>query len=130
MGSVEEAIKREERKFEEAYAWLEKHMPKGFFEELDQERMILVAYSLVSFNLQDCFSQIHLRNSAIVLCLDSPDADLRILRGYRMSGIRNYRAFVSNAPPPGNTTRLRVATIYFHESPDQKPPLETIFPKE
>lgn len=128
--SLQDAIRREERKFEEAYAWLEKHMPPSFFEELDQERMILVAYNLVSFNLQDRFSQIHLRNSAIVLCLDGPDADLRILRHYRMAGIRNYRAFVSNAPPPGNTTRLRVATIYFHESPDQKPPLDEIFSPE
>lgn len=126
--SLQEAIHREERKFEDAYAWLEAHMPPSFFEELDLEKMILVAYSLVAFNLQDHFSQIHLKNSAIVLCLDTPDADLRILKQYRIAGIRNYRAFISNAPPPGNKMRLRVATIYFHESPDQKPPLTDIFP--
>ncbi len=126
--SLQEAIQNEERKFEEAYAWLETHMPPSFFTELDQEKMILVAYSLVAFNLQDCFSQIHLKTSAIILCLDVPDADLRILQQYRMSGIRDYRAFVSDAPPPNNETRLRVATIVFDEASEHKTSLEEIFP--
>lgn len=126
--SLQEAIQKEERKFEEAYAWLEQHMPPSFFEELDQEKIILLAYSLVAFNLQECFSQIHLKTAAIVLCLDSADADLRILKHYRMVGIRDYRAFVSNAPPPGNTTNLRVAIIYFHEFREQKPSINEILP--
>jgi len=126
--SLQEAIQKEERKFEEAYAWLEAHMPPSLFVELGQEKMILVAYSLVAFNLQDCFSQIHLKTSSIVLCLDVPDADLRILSHYRMAGIRNYRAFVSNASPPDNDARLRVATISFDGDGEQKPLLTEIFP--
>ncbi len=35
-----------------------------------------------------------------------------------MYGIKNYRAYVSNAPPPfsGVKSNLRIATIYFTEA--------------
>ncbi len=128
--SLQKAIRNEERKFEEAYGWLQTHMPPSFIEEIDQEKMILVAHSLVSLPLQDYFSQIHLKTSAIILCLDSHDADLRILSHYRMLGIRDYRAFVSDTSPIGNAHRLRVATIYFHELPKQKMSIEELFSPE
>lgn len=111
------AIRRESEKFEKYYVWLERHMPHRFFEQLDPQNLILVTHNLMSLNLQDFFSEINLKQSAIVLCLDSPEADLKILENYSLYGIREYRTFVSNESPPfpGITRNLRIATLYFTE---------------
>ncbi len=83
--------------------------------------MRMIAHTLVGFNLQNYFSRIHFKNKAYVLCLDTPEADVRILKHYRMFGIKNYRTFLSNAPPPfpGITARLRIAAIFFTEFQEQ-----------
>ena len=123
------AIQNESRKFQEYYVWLEKSMPPSFFEEVSQENMMLIAHSLMGFQLQDFFSTIHLKGAAIVLCLDSADADLRILQNYAMYGIKNYQAYISNTLPPfhGVKSNLRIATIYFTEAIDTA---ETPYPAE
>ncbi len=123
------AIQNESRKFQEYYVWLEKAMPPLFFEEVSQENMMLIAHSLMGFPLQEYFSTIHLKRAAIVLCLDSPDADLRILKDYALYGIKNYQAYISRTPPPfpGVKTNLRVVTIYFTEAIET---IEAPFPKE
>lgn len=112
------AIQNETRKFQEYYVWLEKAMPQNFFEEISQDNMMLIAHSLMGFPLQDYYSTIHLRRAAIVLCLDSADADLIILKHYSMYGIKSYETFISDSPPPfpGITAKLRVAMIYFTEA--------------
>lgn len=112
------AIQNESRKFQNYYLWLEKSMPNTFFEEISKENIMLITHSLMGFELQDYFSTIHLKNAAIVLCLDSADADLRILKNYAFYGIKNYQAFIStSAPPfPGVKANLRIATIYFTEA--------------
>src|SRR5271169_4344463 len=104
------AIQSETQKFQEFYVWMEKAMPSTFFEEVDQENLMLIAHSLMGFDLQEFFSTIHLKSAAIALCLDSDDADLRILKNYSLFGIRNYQTFVSKAPPPfkGVTANLRI----------------------
>ena len=124
------AIQNESRRFQEYYVWLEKAMPSGFFEEVSQDNIMLITHSLMGFHLQEYFPAIHIKRAAIVLCLDSADADLRILEDYSMYGIKNYQAYVSNAPPPcpGINTNLRIATIYFTEAIEtvEKPyPLES-----
>lgn len=93
-------------------------MPHRFFERLDPQNLILVTHNLMSLNLQDYFSEINLKQSAIVLCLDSPEADLQILRNYSLFGIREYRTFVSNEPPPfpGVRQNLRIGNLYFTEA--------------
>ncbi len=123
------AIQNETRKFQEYYVWLEKAMPSNFFEEISQDNMMLIAHSLMGFALQDYYSTINLRRAAIVLCLDSPDADLLILKNYSMYGIKSYETFISTTPPPfsGITAKLRIAMIYFTEAVEtvEKPfPLE------
>jgi glutamate dehydrogenase len=120
-------IQNESKKFEIFYRWLEAHMPPSFFEEVDHENILLVTHSLMGFDLQDYFSHIHLKHSALALCLDSPDADLRILKHYQMYGIKNYRSFVSNAPLPFPKAQapLRVAVIgltEFSESAEEEEP--------
>lgn len=110
-------VQKESRLFEDYIHWLEKHMPPSFFEEIEPLQVMMVAHNLMGFPLQDYFSQFRLQNCAIVSCLDTPDADLRILKHYNLYGIKNYLTFVSDEPPPfqGCNTKLRVGIIYFTE---------------
>ncbi len=74
------AMQNELKKFEECYIWLEESMPSVFFDEVAKEKISLVAHGLIGFDQQEYFCTINIKGSAIVMCLDSPDADLRILR--------------------------------------------------
>jgi glutamate dehydrogenase len=113
--TLQEAIQKESKKFEEYYLWVENHMPPSFFKDADPDAIFIVVHSLMAFDLQDFFSQIHFKHFGITLCLDSSDADLQILKHYRDRGIKNYRTFVSNEPPPfpGVKSCLRVAVISY-----------------
>ncbi|PJD94378.1 MAG: glutamate dehydrogenase [Parachlamydia sp.] len=119
------AIQNESQKFQGYYQWLEKAMPPAFFEEITPENIMLITHSLMGFHVQEFFSTIHLKHAAIVMCLDSADADLRILKDYALYGIKNYQTYVSKLPPPfiGVTSPLRIASIYFTEAiePDVSP---------
>lgn len=119
---LKKAMQFESAQFEEYYLWLEKHMPPAFFEEVEQEHLMLIAHNLMGFHLQDHFSHIYLKDCAFVLCLDSPDVDLRVLKHYNLYGIKNYRTFLSDCPPPirGIKSKLRIATIYFTFLEDEK----------
>ncbi len=114
------AVLKESRNCEKCYTWLEQHMPPSFFDEVSEDDILLIAHSLMGFDLQEYFAHIHLKDSAIVLCLDSDDADLRILKHYQMHGIKNYRGFVSNKAPPFPKVKrnLRIAIIYFTMAPE------------
>lgn len=113
-----QAIHKDNLKFQEYYLWLEKAMPSDFFEEVSQENIILVAHSLIGFNLQEFFCIIHLNHATIAICLNTSDADLRILSNFAMYGIKNYRAFVSSMSPPfpDVTAALRIVTLHFTEA--------------
>ncbi|MBS3905054.1 MAG: NAD-glutamate dehydrogenase [Simkania sp.] len=129
--NLKNAVQQESKQFQEAYTWLDAHMPLKFFKELDPEKITLVSHSLMSFHLQDHFSEIRLKTSAIALCLDGPDADLRVLKHYRFFGIRNYSVFVSDAPVPGTTSRLKIAVLSFTEAPLETPPVaKNVLPAE
>src|ERR1700722_808993 len=121
---LNQAIAHESKKFEESYLWIDRHMPASFFEELDQESILLIAHNLENLDLNDFFSHLHLKNMAYVVCLDSPDADLRVLKQYKQYGIKNYRSFVSNEPPPfpGVKAPLRIARILFSDFVEKSPP--------
>ncbi|HEY2811644.1 MAG TPA: NAD-glutamate dehydrogenase domain-containing protein [Rhabdochlamydiaceae bacterium] len=124
---LQSAIHKENKKFEEFYSWIEKHMPPRFFEQVDSDSLILIVHSLMGLDLSDYFSRIHLKDRGFVLCLDSPDADLNVLKGYQMQGIRNYRAFLSNEPPPfkGAKARLRITCILFTDAKESEQELFT-----
>ena len=124
------AIQNETQKFQEYYVWLEKAMPPLFFDEVSHENIMLLTHSLMGFHLQEFFSKIHLKHSDIVLCLDSADADLRILKDYAMYGIKNYQTYISNMPPPfpGVTANLRIAHVFFTEPLEYEE--EEPFPEE
>lgn len=138
---LEEAIQKEGEKFQDYYQWLEQTMPRAFFEEVSHENLMLITHSLIGFELQDYFSIINRKNAAIVLCIDTPDADLRILRQFSSYGIKNYEAHVSKEPLLFSTTQqhLRIASIEFTEaieknekpiSPETKQLIRSISQKE
>lgn len=115
---LQQAIALESEEFEKAYRWLENHMPPTFHEEIDTKTRILITRNLLSFKLQNRFSQINLEKKAIVLCIDTPDADLKILKRFTDKAIRYYRTFISNEPPPGEKKgNLRIAILYLGDRP-------------
>lgn len=107
-------IQEESEEFEQALRWLEEHMPGSFLEETDPPTRKLIARQLLSFVWQDRFAIVQIRDVGIVLSLDAPDADLKILKRFSDCAIRYYRAFVSRVPPPGERIgRLRIALLSF-----------------
>lgn len=113
-----QAIKHQSQQFEDIYLWMEKAMPRAFFEEVSQEYLTLIVLNLIDLHLKDFFTTINLKRFAVTLCLDSPDADLRILEAYANYGIKNYQAYVSSSPLPflSATQPLRIGTIFFTEA--------------
>lgn len=112
------ALQQESEKFQESYRWLEESMPSIFFKEMSPENLMLITHNLMSFPHQDYFSTLHLKDGAIVLCKDVPDADLKILEHYSTYGIKNYQAYISRTklPFPGVNEKLRVVNLIFLES--------------
>lgn len=112
---LSKAMKEESDLFQEYYLWLEEHMPASLFEDFEQSHILTIAHHLMGLHLQGNFSQIHFPGSSIVLCLDSTDADLKILKHFSNFGIKNYQTYVSDSPPPKSKTKtpLRIAIIHF-----------------
>ncbi|MBI2742915.1 MAG: NAD-glutamate dehydrogenase [Chlamydiales bacterium] len=129
---LKQALQKESKRFEEFYLWICEHMPPSFFEEVRGDNLLLITHNLMGLNLQEFFSHIHLKGGAISLCLESTDADLRILKHFRRFGIKDYRAFVSNAAPPlpGTNSFLRIAITTFTGMPSQQPAPEEIISQE
>ncbi len=116
------AIQEESKRFKEYYIWIEQHMPAKFFEQVDTESILLIVHSFMEFHVNDYFSYIHLKGMAYTLSLDSPDADLKVLRHYKNYGVKSYRAFVSNENPPfpKSTSPLRITRLIFNDAIDKK----------
>jgi glutamate dehydrogenase len=119
---LKKEIASESEAFELAYRWLEEHMPPHFHEEIDTKTRSLIARNLLSFKLQNKWVEIQINHVAFILCMDAPDADLKILKQFTDRAIRYYRTFISNNPPPGEKKgHLRIAII--HVSDIEHPPL-------
>jgi len=112
---LKEAISKETEHFMEIYIWLKESMPSIFFQEVPEEWISLIVHSLMGFRVQDFFSEIHLKNAAISLCIDSPSADVEILKNYPFHGIRSYTTYISRHRLPFSEIegKLRIAVIYF-----------------
>lgn len=123
------AIESEGKKFQEYYLWLTQAMPQTFFQEVSHDHIMLITHSLMGLHYQEYFSTIQLKRIAIVICLDSADADLKILKGFAMYGIKNYQAYVSTTPHafPDREEKLRITIIYFTEAVETtKVPIDTV----
>jgi glutamate dehydrogenase len=115
--SLNKATQEEAELFKKWYLWLQNNMPSHFFNEVSNEHIMLIVHNLMGLHLQDYFSQINLKSAAVVLCLDGPKADLRILKSYSEFGIKNYFCFVSKNPINDELgIPLRIALIYFTEA--------------
>lgn len=118
---LKQALEHESDAFERSYRWLEEHMPPHFHEEIDTKTRILIARHLLSFKQQNRFSQIQIEQTAFVLCIDAPDADLKILKRFTDRAIRYYRTFISNEPPPGEKKgNLRIAILHLGDTHSQE----------
>lgn len=126
---LETALLEESERFKKFYLWLEESMPRIFFQEVEAEFISLIVHSLMQLKEQDFFSDIHIKNVAITLCIDSPEADMNILKKYPNHGIKNYTTYISRTPLPfpGITGKLRIATTQFTEA---KTVTEEEFPPE
>lgn len=124
---LREAAEREVEQFKESYLWLEKNLSPTFHREIPKEWITLIVHSLMGFHLQDYFSRINLKNSAIVILLDSPDADLRILKGFSNYGIKNYRTYLSKGAFGTAPSPIRIGVVYFTEAIET---MKESFPKE
>lgn len=122
---LQSALQEESNKFKEYYLWLEKAMPPIFFEEIPPENIMLIVHNLMDFHLQDYFSTINLKEGAIVISIDNPDADLRILQSYAMYGIKNYQAYVSNEFFPEHANKLRIGILFFTGANDHQEVIPT-----
>lgn len=124
---LQSILDQENAKFRECYLWLEKNMSPKFFQEVTPENIILIVHNMMGLHLQDFFSTINLKRAAIVICLDTPSADLTVLKNYAYNGIKNYQTYVSLEPFQNSSEKIRIATIYFTETIDTE---SDKFPKE
>ncbi len=126
------AIERESEEFKKYYLWLEENMPSSFFEEMGEERLILVTHNLMSLHLQDNFSQINFRQGSVVLCPDGLGADIAILKHYEMYGIHYYRSFTSKTPLLRDAKKrlLKVTYLLFTAIPAKEKPTMDLKKKE
>lgn len=129
---LKKAINHENENFIKYYSWLEKHMPPSFFEEVDAQKLMLIAHQLISFDVQEHFTRIQVKDMSIVICLDSPDADLKILREIKFYGVKNYQTYVSDAPLNHDKVKqnIRIAIIHFTVLDEPLESLETALSKE
>ena len=106
------------RRIQDILAWMELSMPPAFFQAVNQEYRTLIAANLIELHLQDFFTTLNLRSLAIILCLDSPHADVHILQAFHHYGIKHYRAYVSKLPVPLPEIHglLRIGLIVFTEA--------------
>ena len=112
---LRKAIEEEGRRFEEVYQWLVAQMPKALFEEVPGEDLVLITHTLMGLHLQQWFSIVRLKHRAVVLLLDSADADMRVLSHFRNVGVKHYRSYLSTKKFEG-AGRLRISTLYFTEA--------------
>ena len=113
--SLMNILGEENKKFKEYYSWMRDAMPSEFFEEVSQATLTLIVHNLIEFESQEYFSSIHLKNTAVILSLDEPDADLKLLKNYSAQGIKSYQSYVSKEPLPflQVSENLRVTVIHF-----------------
>lgn len=112
LEKLRETVQRESDKFQQYYMWMESAMPPQLFEELDQASLMLVVHNLMEFDLQDYVANIHLKNSAIVLCLDQPNADLQLLKLYPTNTITGYQTYISKTPPPFAKVKMNLRIVH------------------
>ncbi|MCH9620769.1 MAG: hypothetical protein S4CHLAM20_01730 [Chlamydiia bacterium] len=127
--TLQDAIEFERNNFEQHYQWIEEHMPTSFFEEFSDEQVMTIVHNLMGFKVQGEFVQVHFNDCSIVMCIEGPEADLKILKHYAFFGIQNYQTFVSDTGLPGTKSKkkIRIAVIYYTQIQDANTKGDTTF---
>lgn len=115
LHELEKALLQEQKNFLEHTKWLEKNFPPSFFEHSSKEELTVIVQQLTHFASCGFFSHLQFKNRSIVLSLDSPDADIKILDLFHQRGIRHYQSFVSSKQLPlcEEMSKLKISLIQF-----------------
>src|ERR1700733_9149626 len=113
QAQVDAFLVKETESYKQRLLWLEEAMPKSFFSEAGVDSALLVAHSLVGFELQEYYATINLRQAALILCLDVPGADIRTFMSFESRNIASMRVFVSEKPYGDTKQNLRISLLYF-----------------
>ncbi len=97
---LSEAVDAEKTSFSIAFRWLKTYMPQTFHENINPNLLSTIAHNLVNLHLQNYFIPIDLNEFSIILSLDTPETDVKILERFKYYAIRNYRSYNSIAPLP------------------------------
>ena len=127
QAKAEAFLARETEQYRKNLEWLQSAMPESFFSEIGEENALLVAHCLVGFDLQDYYAEINLRNAAIVICLNNPDADLQIYSKYQSRDIITMQVFLSEKPLIGIEKHIRIAVVFFGELFDEELVTQGVF---
>ncbi len=109
-------LQSEHEKFRHFYVWLMDNMPQTFFGEVDQGGIMLIVHHMMELEAQKYFSIIQLKYASIVICLEQPDADLRVLKHFSVHGIQDYQVYISKTAPAflGITEKIRIVIMHFY----------------
>ena len=127
QAKAEAFLARETEQYRKNLEWLQSAIPESFFSEIGEENALLVAHCLVGFDLQDYYAEINLRNAAIVICLNNPDADLQIYSKYQSRDIITMQVFLSEKPLIGIEKHIRIAVVFFGELFDEELVTQGVF---
>ncbi len=132
----------EEERFSKMRRWLFESMEARFFEELSPDWVKLILHTLVHFETTGYFASLHLKKKAIVLALDAPGVDLKILKSFLTSPIASFATYLSKTPLQLDgvpAAPLKIAVLYFERQPEPlsdqekeelRGALESKFPKD
>lgn len=124
---LEAFLAREVEAYRKNVLWLQEAMPESFFSLIGEDNALLVAHSLVGFDLQDCYAEINLKNAAIVLCLDGPDSDRKIYTKYQSRSILTMHVFLSQKKFALIEKDVRIAVLFFGELEEEQITKESRF---
>lgn len=124
------ALQKESKKFNEYFRWIEDNMPEMFFEEVTQSQLMLIVHNLIEFDSQGYYSSINLKNVALIMSLEEPDADLKVLKNYSMDGIESYQTYVTKTAPSFLNTDLPLRLVIIHLFPGSLKQSQQIYSKQ
>lgn len=113
MSDTESFLAKETQQFRTLYVWLKSAFPEAFFKKVSEDELLLIAHSLVGFNLQGYYSSMNFAESSIVLSQDLIDSDYKIYQQYESRLIHSMQTFVSEKPLPEEQSLVRITLLSF-----------------
>ncbi|MFZ4773510.1 MAG: NAD-glutamate dehydrogenase domain-containing protein [Chlamydiia bacterium] len=95
----------------ENHEWLLVHMPKAFTAGANKEFLSEIAHHMMDLDKQENFIVSHLKDYTLVITLEAPNIDLKILKKANYLAIHSYESHVSSIPLPHKKEKLYVAVL-------------------